>query len=154
MIKVIAETFKLQSKIVHIPKKQIPVSSLMISFNEMYKDYVVYYPGTVNMYITYIGDETLGFGPRYLLKKILKQVEKANPDGTVDSGSIEVRTIPKLPEPLIRRLGQLQKQNELIQTQNPINNVKEEAEENTSELGKETNIHIDPEKINPESTYK
>ena len=96
----------------------------------MYKDYVVYYPGTVDMYITYIGDQTLGFGPRYLLKKILEQVEKANPDGTVDSGSIEVRTIPKLPEPLIRRLGQSNKPGELIQTENDIEDVKEESEEN------------------------
>lgn len=130
MIKVIAETFKIESKIVHVPKKQIPVKSLMISFNEMYKDYVVYYPGTVDMYITYIGDETLGFGPRYLLKKILEKVEKANPDGTVDSGSIEVRTIPKLPEPLIRRLGQLNKPGELIQTENNIDDVESESKEN------------------------
>lgn len=152
MIKVVAETFKIESKIVHIPKKQIPVKSLMISFNEMYKDYVVYYPGTVDMYITYIGDQTLGFGPRYLLKKILDQVAKANPDGTVDSGSIEVRTIPKLPEPLIRRLGQLNKTacDEQVNT----TGVEEISKETINELGEESNIHEDPDKVYTESKGK
>lgn len=143
MIKVTAETFKIESKIVHIPKKQIPIKSLMISFNEMYKDYVVYYPGTVNMYITYIGDETLGFGPRYLLKKILDKVEKANPDGTVDSGSIEVRIIPKLPEPLIRRLGKVNKPGELIKTENDIEDVEAESKENV-----DGNFKRNPDEIN------
>ena len=32
MIKVTAETFKIESKIVHIPKKQIPIKSLMIVY--------------------------------------------------------------------------------------------------------------------------
>lgn len=149
MIKVVAETFKIESKIVHIPKKQIPVKSLMISFNEMYKDYVVYYPGTVDMYITYIGDQTLGFGPRYLLKKILEQVAKANPDGTVDSGSIEVRTIPKLPEPLIRRLGQLSKPNELIQTENNIDNVEAESEENN-----DGNLKRNPDEVPTDKLFE
>lgn len=149
MIKVVAETFKIESKIVHIPKKQIPVKSLMISFNEMYKDYVVYYPGTVDMYITYIGDQTLGFGPRYLLKKILEQVAKANPDGTVDSGSIEVRTIPKLPEPLIRRLGQLSKPNELIQTENNIDNVEAESEENA-----DGNLKRNPDEVPTDKLFE
>lgn len=153
MIKVTAETFKIESKIVHIPKKQIPIKSLMISFNEMYKDYVVYYPGTVDMYITYIGDQTLGFGPRYLLKKILEQVEKANPDGTVDSGSIEVRTIPKLPEPLIRRLGQLNKK-ACDETKNTNASVEEEAKESINELGPKSNVHEDPEVVDTESKYK
>lgn len=147
MIKVTAETFKIESKIVHIPKKQIPIKSLMISFNEMYKDYVVYYPGTVNMYITYIGDQTLGFGPRYLLKKILDQVAKANPDGTVDSGSIEVRTIPKLPEPLIRRLGTVIKPGELIQTENNIEDVKTESEENVDGDFKKNPDEVPTEKL-------
>ena len=149
MIKVTAETFKIESKIVHIPKKQIPVKSLMISFNEMYKDYVVYYPGTVDMYITYIGDQTLGFGPRYLLKKILDQVSKANPDGTVDSGSIEVRTIPKLPEPLIRRLGQLNKPNELIQTENNIDDVEAESEENN-----DGNLKRNPDEVPTDKLFE
>ena len=149
MIKVVAETFKIESKIIHIPKRQIPVKSLMISFNEIYKDYVVYYPGTVDMYITYIGDQTLGFGPRYLLKKILDQVAKANPDGTVDSGSIEVRTIPKLPEPLIRRLGQLSKPNELIQTENNIDDVVAESEENN-----DGNLKRNPDEVPTDKLFE
>lgn len=105
-------TFKIQSKRVEIPKGELYISDLTVSFNEMYRDYVIYYPGHTDWYITNIVDIELGFGPRYLLYKLLKDVEKANPDGTVDSGSVVVKTIPVLPEPLTRRLGQLAKQAE------------------------------------------
>ena len=98
-------TFKIQSKRVEIPKGNLLLDSLLVSFNEMYRDYVIYYPGHIDWYITNIGDIELGFGPRYLLHKLLKEVRKANPDGTVDNGSVVVKTIPQLPEPLIRRLG-------------------------------------------------
>ena len=100
-------TFKIQSKRVELPKGNLNLDSLLVSFNEMYRDYVIYYPGSIDKYITNIGDIELGFGPRYLLHKLLKEVRKANPDGTVDNGSVVVKTIPQLPEPLIRRLGSL-----------------------------------------------
>ena len=103
-------TFKIQSKKIELPKGELQLSSLMVSFNEMYRDYVIYYPGHIDWYITNIGDIELGFGPRYLLQKLLREVEKANPDGTVDKGSIVVKTIPQLPEPLTRRLGQLNRE--------------------------------------------
>lgn len=103
-------TFKIQSKKVELPKGELPLNSLMISFNEMFYDYCIYYPGHIDWYVTQIGDISLGFGPRYLLKKLLREVEKANPDGTVDKGSIVVKTIPQLPEPLTRRLGQLNRE--------------------------------------------
>ena len=101
-------TFKIQSKRVELPKGNLNLDSLIVSFNEMYRDYVVYYPGSIDKYITNIGDIELGFGPRYLLHKLLKEVRKANPDGTVDNGSVVVKTIPQLPEPLTRRLGSLE----------------------------------------------
>ena len=103
-------TFKIQSKKIELPKGELQLSSLMVSFNEMFRDYVIYYPGHIDWYITNIGDIELGFGPRYLLQKLLREVEKANPDGTVDKGSIVVKTIPQLPEPLTRRLGQLNRE--------------------------------------------
>lgn len=102
-------TFKIQSKRVELPKGNLNLDSLLVSFNEMYRDYVIYYPGSIDKYITNIGDIELGFGPRYLLHKLLKEVRRANPDGTVDNGSVVVKTIPELPEPLTRRLGQLNK---------------------------------------------
>lgn len=98
-------SFKIQSKRVMLPKGNLDLDSLMVSFQEMYRDYVIYYPGSIDKYITNIGDVELGFGPRYLLHKLLREVRKANPDGTVDNGSVVVKTIPQLPEPLIRRLG-------------------------------------------------
>jgi len=103
-------TFKIQSKRIELPKGNLNLDSLLVSFNEMYRDYVIYYPGSIDKYITNIGDIELGFGPRYLLHKLLREVRKANPDGTVDNGSVVVKTIPQLPEPLIRRLGSLNKQ--------------------------------------------
>lgn len=103
-------TFKIQSKRVELPKGNLNLDSLLVSFNEMYRDYVIYYPGSIDKYITNIGDIELGFGPRYLLHKLLKEVRKANPDGTVDNGSVVVKTIPQLPEPLTRRLGQLNRE--------------------------------------------
>lgn len=108
MLKITA--FKVQSKRVDLPKGNLRLDSLMISFNEMYRDYVIYYPGSIDKYICEIGTIELGFGPRYLLHKLLREVRKANPDGTVDNGSVVVKTIPQLPEPLIRRLGNLNKQ--------------------------------------------
>lgn len=98
-------TFKIQSKRIELPKGNLNLDSLLVSFNEMFRDYVIYYPGSIDKYITNIGDIELGFGPRYLLHKLLREVRKANPDGTVDNGSVVVKTIPQLPEPLIRRLG-------------------------------------------------
>lgn len=101
--------FKIQSKRVELPEGNLNLDSLIVSFNEMFRDYVVYYPGSIDKYITNIGDVELGFGPRYLLHKLLKEIRRANPDGTVDNGSVVVKTIPELPEPITRRLGQLNK---------------------------------------------
>ena len=103
-------TFKIQSKRIELPKGNLNLDSLLVSFNEMFRDYVVYYPGSIDKYITNIGDIELGFGPRYLLHKLLREVRKANPDGNVDNGSVVVKTIPQLPEPLVRRLGSLSRE--------------------------------------------
>jgi hypothetical protein len=154
------KSFKIVSKIVKLKPQELNIKDFTISFNEMYRDYVIYFPGHIDWYITRIGDLDAGFGPRYLLKKILEQVEKANPDGTIDSGSVEVRTIPELPEPLIRRLGQNSslnptKTNEyekaVMQTDT---SVIEEAEDtmNETSLGDQTNVNDDfgdPDRRNP-----
>lgn len=155
-------TFKIQSKKIELPKGELQLSSLMVSFNEMYRDYVIYYPGHIDWYITNIGDIELGFGPRYLLQKLLREVEKANPDGTVDKGSIVVKTIPQLPEPLTRRLGQLNR--EACGEDFPTSNEPEEKKESigvvskglstVNDLGDISNIHIDPRKTKPEDKTK
>lgn len=102
--------FKIQSKRVELPKGDLNLDSLLVSFNEMFYDYVIYYPGSIDKYICAIDSIEFGFGPRYLLHKLLKEVRRANPDGTVDNGSVVVKTIPQLPEPITRRLGSLNKQ--------------------------------------------
>lgn len=155
-------TFKIQSKRVELPKGNLNLDSLIVSFNEMYRDYVIYYPGSIDKYITNIGDIELGFGPRYLLHKLLREVRKANPDGTVDNGSIVVKTIPQLPEPLTRRLGQLNR--EACGEDLPTSNEPEEKKESigivskglstVNDLGDISNIHIDPRKTKPEDKTK
>lgn len=155
-------TFKIQSKRVELPKGNLNLDSLIVSFNEMYRDYVIYYPGSIDKYITNIGDIELGFGPRYLLHKLLREVRKANPDGTVDNGSVVVKTIPQLPEPLIRRLGSLSR--EACGEDFPTSNEPEEEKESigvvskglstVNDLGDISNIHIDPRKTKPEDKTK
>lgn len=153
-------TFKIQSKRVELPKGNLNLDSLIVSFNEMYRDYVIYYPGSIDKYITNIGDIELGFGPRYLLHKLLREVRKANPDGTVDNGSVVVKTIPQLPEPLIRRLGSanISTSNEFIE---PVVGEPKQLCENTSVIDKaERHTKEDAEqdkkvvKVVPEPKYK
>lgn len=160
MFKIKSENFKIVSKRVDIPKEELNISDLQISFNEMYRDYVIYYPGHIDWYITNIGDIELGFGPRYLLHKLIKEIEKANPDGTIDSGSIVVKTIPELPEPLTRRLGQLAKQAESNED-NPAcycnyndttpTDVEQEA---LDSVNKNRTVKKDPALIDTEEKYK
>lgn len=107
-------TWLIQAKIVEKPEQDIQLSDLMISFNETFKDYVIYFPGTTDQYITRIGDVELGFGPRYLLKKLLFDVKKVNPSGKINTSYIEVRTIPHLDEPLMRRLGSADKPDVIV----------------------------------------
>lgn len=153
-------SFKIQSKRVMLPKGNLDLDSLMVSFQEMYRDYVIYYPGSIDKYITNIGDIELGFGPRYLLHKLLKEVRKANPDGTVDNGSVVVKTIPQLPEPLIRRLGSsnIPTSNESIE---PVVGEPKQLCEDTSVIDKaERHTKEDVEqdkkvvKVVPEPKYK
>jgi hypothetical protein len=154
------KSFKLISKVVRLKPQELNIKDFTISFNEMYRDYVIYFPGHIDWYITRIGDQEAGFGPRYLLKKILDNVEKANPDGTIDSGSVEVRTIPELPEPLIRRLGtnitnNPAKTNEYEKAvEQKDTDVIQEAEDSVNEVGEKANIKIDPARVEVESYYK
>lgn len=99
----------INAKKIEYAPQDIPISKFNISFQEMFRDYVIYFPGTTDQYVTRIGDTDLGFGPRYLLKKLLYEVHQSNPDGTVNTSYIEVRTIPKLEEPIMRRLGKSEK---------------------------------------------
>ena len=154
-------TFKIQSKRVELPKGNLNLDSLIVSFNEMYRDYVVYYPGSIDKYITNIGDIELGFGPRYLLHKLLKEVRKANPDGTVDNGSVVVKTIPQLPEPLTRRLGSLEvaTNNEVIEktvgepkSVHEDVSVEQECKDNSGNIPK--CINKDPKNNSVEVGYK
>lgn len=152
-------TFKIQSKRIELPKGNLNLDSLLVSFNEMYRDYVIYYPGSIDKYITNIGDIELGFGPRYLLHKLLKEVRKANPDGTVDNGSVVVKTIPQLPEPLIRRLGSLNisTSNEVVEDtvgepkQLEYTSVIDKAERHTKEDAEKDKKEV---KVVPEPKYK
>jgi len=82
----------------------INTKDLQISFNETLYDYVVYAPWDHSKYVTYVAGFRLGFGPRYLLTKILDKVKGVYPE-TIPVHEIQTQPIPKLSEPVVRRLG-------------------------------------------------
>ena len=84
--------------------KYINIEDLEVSFNQDFYDYVIYDPIDPTKYITYIYGYRLGFGPRYLLLKILDHIKQIFKD-KIPIEEIKSRPIPKLSEPIIRRLG-------------------------------------------------
>ena len=82
----------------------IPTKDLAVSFNQMYRAYLLYYPGTNNKYVTNIAGTEFGMGPRYLLEKKLKEVKKSYPV-TVPINVIQAEPIEELKRPLKVLLG-------------------------------------------------
>lgn len=82
----------------------LPLDQLSVSFNNMYRAYVVYYPGTTNRYITRIAGIEMGFGPRYLLEEKLEEVKAAYPV-TVPGDVVQSAMIEELKRPLSVLLG-------------------------------------------------
>jgi hypothetical protein len=83
----------------------IPTDSLSVSFNQMYRAYVVYYPGTTNRYITRIAGIEMGFGPRYLLEEKLEAVKAAGYGATIPADVVQFEQIEELKTPLKVLLG-------------------------------------------------
>jgi len=86
----------------------LPTKSLTVSFDNMWRDYVIYYPGSQDKYIVLIAGVPFGFGPRYMLNKHLKTVKGSYPV-TIPQDVIQVEKIPQLSQPVHRLLGKKQK---------------------------------------------
>jgi len=84
---------------------QVTVDELPISFNQEFHDYVMYVPWNPGEYITHIGDYTVGFGARYLILRALEQV-KTDMGPVIDKNMIRTSPVPKLDNPIVRRLGE------------------------------------------------
>ena len=84
----------------------IPVQDLAVSFNQMYRSYLIYFPGDINRYITKIANVEMGFGPRYLLEDKLQEVKEAYPV-SVPVDVVQAESIEELKRPLKVLLGKI-----------------------------------------------
>lgn len=90
-----------------MPTENVNIDGLAITFHDMYYDYFLEPPGVTkkDYYIVEIAGVKFGFGSRMQLQKGLTTLKQENPSGIVPANSIMVKPIPKLSEPLVRRLG-------------------------------------------------
>lgn len=95
---------------IHAEKSHtLSLDSLSVAFDDMLFDYIIYAPDSFDKYVTRIGDVRLGAGPRYLLLRLLDELHEQFPDGQVPMDMVEIRDMPKLSEPIMRRLGKRQR---------------------------------------------
>jgi hypothetical protein len=80
------------------------VQDLSISRDEPHGAYVIYAPWDMNLYITYIAGNKIGYAPRYILKRSLMKLAETYPEG-IPREQIETELIQKVDEPLVMRLG-------------------------------------------------
>lgn len=95
---------------IHAEKSHtLALSDLSVAFDDMLFDYIIYAPNSFDKYVTRIGDVRLGAGPRYLLLRLLEELQEQFPDGIIPIEMVEIRDLPKLSEPIMRRLGKRQR---------------------------------------------
>lgn len=90
----------------NIPQN-IDIDKLIISYNELFDDFLIYCPWDNKLYITAIGDFSMGFGERPFLQAALNKIKKKYGD-TIPSVLIETKPIPDLSAPIYRRHGKKQ----------------------------------------------
>lgn len=88
-------------------EKAVSIDSLLVVFHEEFFDYYLRVPEQPDgYYITDIGDQKVGFGSKYQLRKFLEQLkEERYISGTIPELNIVLKPIPTLSAPVVRRLG-------------------------------------------------
>jgi hypothetical protein len=92
-----------RSKVIEEP---LTVDHLTITFHENLFDYYLAVPNMEGWYVTEIGGMKVGFGSKYQLKKFLLKIKtEFFTDGNLPGSNVRVAPIPKIEEPLVRRMG-------------------------------------------------
>ena len=84
----------------------INADDLDISFNDDFKDYVIYKPGDTTQYLVRSLDTSLGFAPRYILSKALAALKESYPVH-IPAHVLEFQQLPEIDNKVIRKLGWL-----------------------------------------------
>lgn len=85
----------------------LDIGSLTIVFHEMFFDYYLRAPGQPDgYYVTDIGEQKVGFGSKYQLRKFMENLkEERFSTGVIPERTVKVQPIPELSTPVVRRLG-------------------------------------------------
>lgn len=88
--------------------KKIRIDDLRITYSEALDSWFVAFPGKPNYYITRIGNYTLGLSEEPFLLNALSKLRKTYGD-YVSKSLIEIKPLPKVSAPIIRRHGEFDK---------------------------------------------
>lgn len=91
-------------------EQPVYIDQMVISFEDKFFDYYLRAPGQPDgHYVVEIGDQKVGFGSKYQLRKFLKTIQEERlTEGVIPALTMKVRPIPTISEPVVRRLGAIE----------------------------------------------